>query len=820
VKNEHTEGGVQALKQNELLVGTIPKHIPGKVSAHSDLNEIIDASQEDLPGKNKAERYDLVELIAKSKLSVRAINVVLKNVSSGQDLVELDYSELLSFKNCGRKTAVEIMNFIQQLRLRESYLVFSRKESQKQPLSWPSSSPKPPGFTFEEKTKSSLASPPTMDSLDALPFFLSRRLDFLSEEDLHPDYKANLKLSDVEMSARTSKALRKSGYNRLGQVLLIPGVELLRQKGFGRKCLRELKTLVTGLILPETTSDSIINTDYSSYSTMILSLLSSCKINERDQEIILMWLSSKTNNRITFQKIADKFSLSRERIRQIVNKNFRKIRHPARFKMLKEFWNKMDEIIDSGGGLISLDQLVKLVKQEFQWNESLTATALKRLIVQCGQKALFAANDQEKLIFKGCECLDCNVPVQSLSKMFIDTNSAKMNIWVVCKKILHVCQSECTYRASPVSTFHRAFLERAIDKAEDICIMHEDLVFPKNQWDLMYGQNLSHVAYTFLKEHGEPLHFSELAKIIRKKSVRYSDVSDAFVHNILFNHEDVQLSDRGHYGLSSWDIGQYRPASQAIQELLEKNELPMKRQEIIAQLNDEYKDQNISAALGHPKFHRIGEGYYDLSERWSKRTCDDFIAMLSEPMSSFARYVVTNNNFSYKPVMALVFLRGMDKNGFFRLHTLKDRFINFYLARQKKGQLVESESATVSRIGELDVGVIRDRSVMRPLESFINSGFFSKEISTLWLRGDLVNLLADKYIRGIALLSILKGIDDYFARIEISESYKQRPVEYPPKTGEGRLPFSKNLEEETTDGQGDSGPTITIKKKTKGRIRL
>ena len=90
-----------------------------------------------------------------------------------------------------------------------------------------------------------------------------------------------------------------------------------------------------------------------------------------------------------------------------------------------------------------------------------------------------------------------------------------------------------------------------------------------------------------------------------------------------------------------------------------------------------------------------------------------------------------------------------------------------------------------------------------PIESFINSGFFSKDISRLWLRGDLVNLLADNHIKGIVMLTILKGIDDYFARIDISESYKERPVEQTSGTGERRLSFSKSLNKETTDSHDD-----------------
>jgi len=760
--------------------------------------------REDLLVQAKREKYELAELVAKSNLSVRARNTILNNVCSVEGLENLTYPKLLSFKNSGRKTASDIMALIKELRANDPSLANSEQ----------------PRISSEEKIKTTLSSAPTSEGLNALPFFIGKRLAFLSQDDLHPGYRATLKLSDVPMSVRTAKVLRQIGYDRLAQVLLTPRFELLRQNNFGLKSLKELHAIVTNLILPEKADAKGHEIDYSSFSSMIRTWLDSCKIRTREQEIIVMWLSSIENNRVTLQDIADKYSLSRERVRQIIDKAFRKVRHPVHSKKLRPFWNKIDEVVDSGGGVIGLPQLAQTIGKELQWDRPPGPTSLKRLVTQCGLTHLYIDKEAATIALESCNCLTCSVPVETLSKIFSEPNSGRMNIWVVCKKLVDICEKECVHRSTRVTAFHRAFLEMAIDKTAGTCVLQDDLVFPKYDWDIQYGPNLSSVAYTLLQEHGSPLHFSELATIIREKSERFKDVSDAYVHGALLNDENIQIVDRGTYGLTSWDVPEYQPVSKAIERLFEHTDLPMRREEIIFHLREEYKEENISAALGYPAFHRIGEGYYDLSERWDIRRHEDFIGLLPNPLSSFATYIVANSNLSYKLVMALVFIRGMDENGSIYLQILKDRFLNYYLSRQKRGQIVEKDSSILRRLDDLEFVEIRSRASKEPLKSFINSGYFFQRLTAICLREDLVVLLRDNIIKKILMLTILKGIEEYFDQIGSKEAYSHKFFEDAPTAKEGSILFAEVIAEDTQHELLLTGSSIGIKQKGKEKIRL
>lgn len=105
---------------------------------------------------------------------------------------------------------------------------------------------------------------------------------------------------------------------------------------------------------------------------------------------MLMWLLPVENTLVTYRAIADKYSLSKGRIGQIINKGFRILRKPDHAKKLKLFWNKAVELVDSERRTITLEALAKGIAREFQWEMSPHPAALKRLIRKCGPEELIS----------------------------------------------------------------------------------------------------------------------------------------------------------------------------------------------------------------------------------------------------------------------------------------------------------------------------------------------------------------------------------------------------------------------------------------------
>lgn len=339
--------------------------------------------------EQNAEWHELLEYVLKAHLTLRAENLILGKTASLRELASLDLQSLLAFRNCGRKTAREIMTLIQRLRQSDPSLIPVPTEPET--LSVLRSKIRNNVPVSEETLKSVLSQAPSKERLDLLPFFLDKRLPFLSEDDLHAGFKANTPLTDISISVRASKVLKTIGCNRLGQVLLTPSSRFLKQRNFGLKSLRELYDVVTKFVfddLDDLTDRSDDELDYSSFSDMLRSLITQTRINERNQEIMLMWLLPVENTLVTYRAIADKYSLSKGRIGQIINKGFRILRKPGNAKKLNLFWNKAVELVDSERRTITLEALAKGIAREFQWETSPHPAALRRLISKCGPEEL------------------------------------------------------------------------------------------------------------------------------------------------------------------------------------------------------------------------------------------------------------------------------------------------------------------------------------------------------------------------------------------------------------------------------------------------
>jgi len=200
--------------------------------------------------KNKTTKNNWEKFIISSGLSVRATNVLLQNCSSTDEMNLLNEEILLTLSNCGKKTANEILNFL--------------KISHQEKIVQPSPS-----------IKDRLGDSPNESSLVLLPIFSSKNTKKIAIEDLHEGFKAFTKLSDLILSVRAAKVLKKLDVHTIGEVMFTTEASLLKQKNFGRKCLKELKTIIRNLILfnrhsadtfPESRSNYISSIDYYIYS--------------------------------------------------------------------------------------------------------------------------------------------------------------------------------------------------------------------------------------------------------------------------------------------------------------------------------------------------------------------------------------------------------------------------------------------------------------------------------------------------------------------------------------------------------------------------
>jgi hypothetical protein len=219
-------------------------------------------------------------LIKTFVLSVRLSNVLeYKNIRLAGELNGLNYAEFIKWRNCGRKTVIELQNLVGQLQSGSDEVALRDQQ------------------------------PTPVTSLFVVPL-LAR----------------DLKLSELPVSVRLEKVLQGRGYQSLGDVNGIDAQDLLSKKNCGRKSVLELWELIRRAGAGD--FSAIVSNDLISNLHEVASAIDRgfARLAGRDREIYKARLFGNNGRPRTLEDVALEFKMTRERVRQIVKVAVQKIR--------------------------------------------------------------------------------------------------------------------------------------------------------------------------------------------------------------------------------------------------------------------------------------------------------------------------------------------------------------------------------------------------------------------------------------------------------------------------------------------------------------
>lgn len=305
-KNALTKAGIstlgQLLKLSEIDLLCIPnlgrKSIRELHMIQKNYKEYIKKDQKVYVNKilvNQSYVQEIPSYMADIKLpqpnfSKRLSNfLVNNNIISIRKLLDFSSIELLRMSNFGRKSLNELVNYLNTINvaLDTSYVIVDKESS------------------YDEA---------------------SEREDSVACEDKIqeiPSYIADIKLPQPNFSKRLSNSLVNSSITCIRDILSFSSVELLRLSNFGRKSLDELLTyLSTKNVLLDKPYVIVEKENTDNLSIKVSSLFQQikdfenqfCKESKRKAIYDFRIGAAK---KITLQTLADKFSLTRERIRQV-----------------------------------------------------------------------------------------------------------------------------------------------------------------------------------------------------------------------------------------------------------------------------------------------------------------------------------------------------------------------------------------------------------------------------------------------------------------------------------------------------------------------
>lgn len=301
--------------------------------------------------------------------------------------------------------------------------------------------------------------------------------------------------------------------------------------------------------------------------------------------------------RETLEAIGDRSNITRERVRQIEAAGLDAIRASKAFKEAASAFEEIAQFIDSLGAIVPEDTLLAaLGKDEKSRNRF----------------RFFLVLDSS--FFRERETNDF------LARWHIDHGTAKAIHEALSKLYSSLSDDEVLTEAELLDRFLDE-LKGVNDAYKNEEVMKRWLSLskhigsnPLSEWGRLSApaikiKGIRDYAYLAIKRHGEPMHFSDVAKTISNLFSKKAHI--ATTHNELIKDPRFVLVGRGLYALTEWG---YKPGvvRDVIREALAEHG-PMKKDEIISKVKRArfVKDNTILVNLNDPRyFKRMKDGRY------------------------------------------------------------------------------------------------------------------------------------------------------------------------------------------------------------------
>ncbi|MEX0931601.1 MAG: sigma factor-like helix-turn-helix DNA-binding protein [Candidatus Paceibacterota bacterium] len=304
--------------------------------------------------------------------------------------------------------------------------------------------------------------------------------------------------------------------------------------------------------------------------------------------------------KMTLEAIGKKYGITRERVRQIENYGIATIKKSPVYTKEQPAFDELAKQIDAFGGIVAEDDFLEELN-----TDEMTMNHIHFLLV-IGHAFMRKKEDTH---FK--------------HRWFIDEAHADK----VHDALKNLYASLSDEELVPESKIIESFFEHLKDVSAEY--RQEELARrwlgiskkigrnPIGEWGVAHSPNITakrmrDYAFLVIRRHGEPMHFSDVAKAITEVFNKKAHV--ATCHNELIKDKRFVLVGRGLYALSEW--GHTSGVVKDVISSLIKKHGPLTREEIIDKvLKERYvKDNTIIVNLQNAKyFKKDSQGRYSAS---------------------------------------------------------------------------------------------------------------------------------------------------------------------------------------------------------------
>lgn len=332
-----------------------------------------------------------------------------------EELVDFDFDELMNEPSFGIKKVKKIKDRFKQFNS-HLYGTIINKSKQEQIITH--------NLKFEMVSE---------EFLNYLPLFSNEYIK-LKFDELHSSYKPNESIDYLLLSIRAKNVLSIFKITVLGELLFLTPKQLMLVRNCGKTTIKDFQETVKKYLL---TLDKDLSNTWDSFDSMIRSLLN---VKDRDLKILKNRLGFGFEKPQTLEEVGKEFCVTRERIRQILNKVFNKLKSESILCLLEPFWDVIDSSLEKYKGAVCYDNIALDICKTLNWDKKIEGHAIAEFIIYFNDK--YFIDHQSKIIsFKKDECLKCNNFGKNL--VILVNDRVKLSIDKATENIQYFCRTNC-----------------------------------------------------------------------------------------------------------------------------------------------------------------------------------------------------------------------------------------------------------------------------------------------------------------------------------------------------------------------------------------
>ncbi len=333
----------------------------------------------------------------------------------------------------------------------------------------------------------------------------------------------------------------------------------------------------------------------------------------------------------TLEKVGQRFGITRERVRQIENKLSRLIHHPTRRHILNDIVRPFQFVLQQAGGILKENQISERISEVTVLGEINPIGATRFMLwVTSGLEEI------EDGVWALKECpLECFPMVTSAATLRLENNHSRMRYNQLVSEVRRILESSNDSAQRKVDTL---FIEACLQAAPQFEISDDGwCILP--EWQMSYVDEMVEA----LRDKGTPLHFREIAPVVKALLNGNQEVSERNINAALQRRQDLFVRvGQGTYGLVEWGIQRPTYYVDIISDILEDEGQPLPDDEIIRRVEEVRPCKKTSIMMYltlNDRFAQFDSGIYGL-RKWlstkSEQTAelpDSFIGELRKRLA-------------------------------------------------------------------------------------------------------------------------------------------------------------------------------------------